>query len=33
MGPMDLGVRYDFLGQNKGVGVDLSIKLALLSVN
>lgn len=33
MGPMDLGVRYDFLGQNKGVGVDLSVKLALLSVN
>lgn len=29
MGIMDLGVRYDFLGQNKGVGVDLSVKLDL----
>lgn len=29
MGIIDLGVRYDFLGQNKGVGVDLSIKLSV----
>ena len=28
MGIIDLGVRYDFLGQNKGVGVDLSIRLS-----
>ena len=29
MGIFDLAFRYDFLGQNKGVGVDLSVKFRL----